>query len=301
MALKPGGDYDFKVVLKARMPGRYHIHPFFNLKDAGPVMGPGQWIEIGGSADDFVNRVAAINGEMIDMESYGLVNGVVWHGFWMALGLAWLLWWLRRPLFMPRYRQLRAGREAGLVTALDRKIAVSILIGVPAVVLLASNIAQNSYANAIPLQAAMDHIEPRQAIVNQLVHVKVIRAQYSVAKRSMIMTAEIRNGAATPIRILEFSAATLRFINPEIVNNEITDSDTQAIKDGLHVVDAMPVAPGESRTLTFDATDAGWKNEKLDGLINDADSRLGGLLFFQGDDGARFIASVSAPVLPVYE
>ena len=40
-ALKLGGDYDFKIVLKARLPGRYHLHPFFNLHDAGSVMGPG--------------------------------------------------------------------------------------------------------------------------------------------------------------------------------------------------------------------------------------------------------------------
>ena len=40
-ALRPGGDYDFKIVMKARMPGRFHLHPFFNLHDAGAVVGPG--------------------------------------------------------------------------------------------------------------------------------------------------------------------------------------------------------------------------------------------------------------------
>ena len=44
-ALKLGGDYDFKIVLKARLPGRYHLHPFFNLHDAGAVMGPGRWLK----------------------------------------------------------------------------------------------------------------------------------------------------------------------------------------------------------------------------------------------------------------
>jgi methane/ammonia monooxygenase subunit B len=34
VALQPGGDYTFKIMLKGRLPGRYHIHPFFNLKDA---------------------------------------------------------------------------------------------------------------------------------------------------------------------------------------------------------------------------------------------------------------------------
>jgi methane/ammonia monooxygenase subunit B len=47
VALKLGGDYDFKIVLKARLPGRYHLHPFFNLHDAGAVMGPGHWLTPG--------------------------------------------------------------------------------------------------------------------------------------------------------------------------------------------------------------------------------------------------------------
>ena len=52
-ALKLGGDYDFKIVLKARLPGRYHLHPFFNLHDAGAVMGPGHWFEVAGDAGSF--------------------------------------------------------------------------------------------------------------------------------------------------------------------------------------------------------------------------------------------------------
>ena len=76
VALQPGGDYNFKIVLKGRLPGHYHIHPFFNLKDAGQVMGPGVWLDIAGNADDFTNEVKTINGELVDMETYGLSNGI---------------------------------------------------------------------------------------------------------------------------------------------------------------------------------------------------------------------------------
>ena len=130
-ALKLGGDYDFKIVLKARLPGRYHLHPFFNLHDAGAVMGPGQWFEVAGDPAAFTNQVKTLNGDMIDMESYGLANGVAWHAFWIVLGSAWLLWWVRRPLFLPRYKMLQLGQEKALITPLDRKIAVLMLAGVP--------------------------------------------------------------------------------------------------------------------------------------------------------------------------
>ena len=67
-ALKLGGDYDFKIVLKARLPGRYHLHPFFNLHDAGAVMGPGHWFEVVGDPAAFTNQVKTLDGNVIDMD-----------------------------------------------------------------------------------------------------------------------------------------------------------------------------------------------------------------------------------------
>jgi methane/ammonia monooxygenase subunit B len=49
------------------------------------------------------------------------------------------------------------------------------------------------------------------------------------------------------------------------------------------------------------AKDALWESEKLDGLIRDADSRIGGLLFFYDDHlGERFISSITAAVIPKF-
>lgn len=299
VALKPGGDYDFKVVLKARMPGRYHIHPFFNLKDAGPVTGPGQWIEVGGDAAAFTNKVTTLTGETIDMESYGLANGVLWHGFWIVAGLAWLLWWVRRPLFLPRYKMLAAGQEEALVTPTDRTIAKAILVAVPVIVLGANAMAQSRYPSAIPLQAAMDRIEPLEPQVNTgAVRIKLQKGEYRISDRAMVLTAQIQNGTDRPIRVGEFMTANLRFLNPEVGGGFPAGSDALSAVNGLQVDDAAPIAPGQTKVLRITATDAGWETEKLDGLIRDADSRLGGLLFLYDDGGKRHIASVSTAVIP---
>ena len=90
---------------------------------------------------------------MIDMETYGLANGIGWHAFWFVLGTAWLLWWARRPLFIPRYKMLQSGQGKWLITSLDRKIAMGILFGVPLFVLGANAMTDSQYPNAIPLQA----------------------------------------------------------------------------------------------------------------------------------------------------
>ena len=230
VALQPGGDYDFKVVLKGRLPGHYHIHPFFNLKDTGQVMGPGVWLDIAGDAADFSNNIQTINGEMVNMETYGLGNGIFWHSFWAVLATAWLLWWVRRPLFIARYRMLQAGMENELITP----------------------------------------------------------------------SLKIKNGSDKPIQIGEFATGNVRFFNKDVPKSELGSSESVASSEGLSVDNAAPIQPGEQRTMTIAAKDALWESERLDGLINDADSRIGGLLFFYDGTGERYISSLTAAVIPKF-
>lgn len=299
--LEQGGDYTFKVVLKARIPGRYHIHPFFNLHDAGAVVGPGAWVEISGDADDFSNQITLLNGKTIDMESYGLSNAIYWHGFWIVAGTAWLLWWLRRPLFIQRYRMLEAGQEDVLVTSTDNFIGKAILAAVALIVIIGYNSAQQNHPSAIPLQAARDLIYPLPPVVNNgEVTVKVEKVLYHVPERMMQLNVKVTNKTEHALRIGEFSAANVRFVDNAVHPVKKQDSNELLVTDGLRIDDNAAIAAGETKTLTIEAKDAAWETEKLDGLIRDADSRMGGLLFLYGEDGKRHIVSLSAPVIPKY-
>ncbi len=302
VALQPGGDYSFKVVLKGRLPGRYHIHPFFNLKDAGQVMGPGVWLEVSGNADDFRNEVKTINGEVINMETYGLSNGIFWHVFWGALAAAWLLWWVRRPLFIARYRMLQAGLEDELVTQQDKHIGKAILIGVPIFVLASNWMTISEYPKAIPLQAALDQILPLSAQVNAgMVDVDTLKAEYRIPERAMTFLVKINNRSDKPIQVGELAVANVRFLNKELAMPSQDNTDRMIAPDGLTLADATPIQPGEERTMTIIAKDALWESERLDGLIRDSDSRIGGLLFFyDGLVGERFISSITAAVIPKF-
>jgi len=302
VALQPGGDYTFKVVLKGRLPGRYHIHPFFNLKDAGQVMGPGVWLEVSGNAADFRNEIKTINGEVINMETYGLSNGIFWHVFWGALAAAWLLWWVRRPLFIARYRMLQAGLEDELVTQQDKHIAKAILIGVPLFVLGANWMTISEYPKAIPLQAAIDQILPLSAQVNAgVVDVDTLKAEYRIPERAMTFLVKVNNRGDKPIQVGELAIANVRFLNKELAKPSQDNTDTMIAPDGLTLDNAAPIQPGEERTMTIIAKDALWESEKLDGLIRDSDSRIGGLLFFyDGLVGERFISSITAAVIPKF-
>jgi methane/ammonia monooxygenase subunit B len=302
VALQPGGDYDFKVVMKGRLPGRYHIHPFFNLKDAGQVMGPGVWLEIGGNPGDFSNTIKTINGEMIDMESFGFANGVFWHLFWGALAAAWLLWWVRRPLFISRYRMLDAGLEHELITPQDKWIAKLVLVSVPVLVLVLNAVTANRYPDAIPLQAGLDQILPLPAQVNAgTVNVDTLKAEYNVAKRAMVLQVNVDNRSQGAVRIGEFASSNVHFLNADVADSGYSPGKDDVSNNGLSLDNASPIEPGEQRTVTIEVRDAAWESEKLDGLIRDADSRLGGLLFLYDDMlGKRYISSISAAVIPKF-
>jgi methane/ammonia monooxygenase subunit B len=302
VALQPGGDYNFKIVLKGRLPGRYHIHPFFNLQDAGQVMGPGVWLDITGDSADFSNEIKTINGELVDMETYGLSNGILWHVFWGVLATAWLLWWVRRPLFIARFRMLDAGMEDELITPKDRFIAKILLIGVPVLVLAANAMTTNQYPNTIPLQASFDQILPLSAQVNAgVVDVETLKAVYRVPERAMTFILKINNRSDKSIRIGEFATANVRFLNKELQAAYQGGPESMIAPEGLSLDNALPIQPGEQRTMTITAKDALWESEKLDGLIRDADSRIGGLLFFYDYQlGERFISSITTAVIPKF-
>jgi methane/ammonia monooxygenase subunit B len=301
VALQPGGDYDFKVVLKGRLPGHYHIHPFFNLKDTGQVMGPGAWLDIAGDAADFSNDIQTINGGMINMETYGLGNGIFWHSFWALLATAWLLWWVRRPLFIARYRMLQAGMEDALVTPLDKHIGKAIVIGVPLLVFVFYTMTTNKYPKAIPLQTSLDQILPLSAKVNAgIVDVETVRAEYRIPERTMKFNLKIKNGSDKPIQVGEFATGNIRFFNKAVPEPNSSNTESAVSANGLSLDNPAPIQPGEQRTVTMTASDALWESERLDGLINDADSRIGGLLFFSDNEGERYISSITAAVIPKF-
>ncbi|MEQ1527971.1 MAG: bacterial ammonia monooxygenase, subunit AmoB, partial [Methylococcales bacterium] len=301
VALQPGGDYDFKVVLKGRLPGRYHIHPFFNLRDAGQVMGPGAWLEIGGDAADFTNNIQTINGEIVNMETYGLGNGIFWHSFWALLATAWLLWWVRRPLFITRYRMLKAGLEEELITPLDKNIGKAILVGVPVLVFAFYTMTVNKYPKAIPLQTSLDQILPLSAKVNAgVVEVETLRTEYRIPNREMTVSLNIKNGGDKPIQLGEFATGSVRFLNKSVPAPEEHNTESVIAADGLSLDNPAPIQPGEQRTVLMSAGDALWESEKLDGVINDADSRIGGLVFFYDSEGERYVSSISSAVIPKF-
>jgi methane/ammonia monooxygenase subunit B len=300
VTLELGETYEFKVLLKARRPGDWHVHTMMNVKGGGPIIGPGKWVTVTGTMGSFVNPVTTLLGDTINLETYNLSNTYFWHAFWYALGLAWLGYWARKPIFVPRHIAVEAGKADSLITAGDKKVALGFAVGTIAIVAFGMSSTNAAYPVTTPLQAGLLRGMKPIEMPARTVNVKVEDATYRVPGRAMQMTLTITNNGDSSIRLGEFNTAGVRFLDAKVHVDETGYPDDLLAEEGLTVSDNSPIAPGTSRTVQVTASDAAWEVYRLADLIYDPDSRFAGLLFFFDEAGNRQMVMVDAPLIPSF-
>ena len=300
VSLELGETYEFKVLLKARRPGDWHVHTMMNVKGGGPIIGPGKWVTVTGSMSSFVNPITTLLGDTIDLETYNLGNTYFWHALWYGIGLAWLGYWARKPLFVSRYLAIEAGKVDSLITAADKKVALGFAIGSIAIVAFSMSSTNAAYPVTTPLQAGLLRGMKPLEMPAKTINVKVEDATYRVPGRAMQMTLTITNNGDAAVRLGEFNTAGVRFLDAKVHVDETGYPDDLLAEEGLTVSDNSPIAPGTSRTVQVTASDAAWEVYRLADLIYDPDSRFAGLLFFFDEAGNRQMVMVDAPLIPSF-
>jgi len=297
-----GETYSFKVVMRGRLPGHWHVHPMMNVEGAGPIVGPGKYVDVTGDPSTFTNKMTTLTGEEVELESYGLANSIFWHSLWAAIGVAWLVFWLVRPLFFSRYRMVEAGRGNELISRFDKMVALILFAGAITLTFVGAFQADARWPVTLPLQGGRPNMEPIKLPVNE-VAMKLIRATYRVPGREMKMRYLVTNNTNEAVRVGEFNTAGVRFLNGDV---GFMDEDSKNYPDhllaenGLTVPDTSPIQPGESREVQMDAKDAAWETERLSSLIYDPDSNYGGMVFFYGESGKRYISDVGGVLVPQF-
>jgi methane/ammonia monooxygenase subunit B len=303
--LQYGKEYEFRIVAKARTPGHHHVHPMLNVGGAGPLLGPGKWIDVTGEAADFVYPLKTLDGIMIpNLENWQLGHIFRVHAYWLVLAFAWLGWWFRGgPSLLARFRALDAGREEGLHTNADR-IAAAALVVVALFSIAYGMISTNAkYPRTSALQGGRVRVFPLPDSPEQVI-VRHKKGVYQVPGRSLQITMQVTNRTARPVRLGEFTAANLRFVNqnvPAAVAGVPAGYPQDLLaRSGLVVTPDDPIAPGETREIKVEAADAAWETERLASLMGNPDSSYGALLFFFDSQGKRTVSEVSGPAIPVF-
>ena len=300
VSLELGETYEFKVLLKARRPGDWHVHTMLNVKGGGPIIGPGKWVTITGSMGTFVNPITTLTGETVDLETYNLGNTYFWHAAWYAIGLIWLAYWVRKPMFIPRSIAVEAGKADSLISAADKKVALGFAVGTVVIIAMSMASTNEKFPITTPLQAGLLRGIKSIDMPATTVKVKIEDATYRVPGRAMQMTMTITNNGDSSIRLGEFNTAGVRFMDAAVSVDESGYPDDLLAEEGLTVSDNSPLAPGQSRTVQVTASDAAWEVYRLADLIYDPDSRFAGLLFFYDEAGNRQMITIDAPLIPSF-
>ena len=304
-SLEVGRDYEFGLELKARRPGRFHVHPVLSVLDAGGMVGPGVWIEVSGDENEFENSVETMFGNKVDLETYNLPVIFSWHALWFVVGGAWLLYWFRqRPLLIPRMRAVNNAEEADgdgddIITATDRKVAIGFVIVTLLLVLAGYQWAQWQYPTTTPLRTSKVEV-PKKAPPESVINVEMNSATYRIPGRSFEMELTLTNHGTESYSLTEFSLASIRFINPDIKKLEPQDSHDLIASTGLRV-ENNGIAPGKQTTIKVFAEDALWETQRLTEMLNDPDSVIAGLLFFESANAPTEVVEVGGNILPVFQ
>ena len=297
--LEIGRDYEFEVKLKARIPGRHHMHAMVNVKDAGPIAGPASWMNISGSWDDFTNPITTLTGKSIDLETFNFSNGVFWHIVWLGLGCFWIGYFVAKPIFLPRSRVLLAYGDELLTSPTDRKVGLAVAILTCAIVWGGYRYTESVHPYTVPIQAGESKVEPMPIAPNP-VAIKVTHANYDVPGRALRVTMEVTNNGDSAVNIGEFTTAGVRFVNKLGQSHLDPDYPRELVATGLSVDNDNGIQPGETREIKMEAKDALWEVQRLMALLGDPESRFGGLLMTWDQQGNRYINSIAGAVIPVF-
>jgi len=296
-----GRDYEYEITLKARIPGHHHIHPMFAIKEAGPVAGPGGWMDITGRFSDFTNPIKTLTGETFDSETMGTAIGIGWHLLWGALAVFWVGFFMVRPMFLIRARVLASQGDALLLDPIDRKVGAALLVVTLVLVAIGYFANEAKYPVTVPLQAGETKIKPLPVKANPMV-VEVIHAEYDVPGRALRLHLRATNNGDQPVSIGEFTTAGIRFLNKtgQARNLDPNYPAELVAAAGLTMDNDSPISPGATREVKIESKDALWEVQRLVDILHDPDQRFAGLLMSWTDSGERLINPIAAPVLPVF-
>lgn len=291
-----GGVYPYKLVLKARLPGTWHIHPAMAMEGTGTLVGAGQNVTIN-DVGTFAQPQTLSDGRTVDLATFGLPRVATWHVIGLVLGGLYLAYWLRRSI-LQRALVVSEGRASTLVSRRDLKVGIA-FAGVAMLV----GAAGFAYATAsdgphVPLQVARYAPQPEapSSLASHL-DTKVDSAVFQEDTGKLVMKIQVQNNADSAVKLDH-----LQFADYEVVNKDVAP---QAVAEGTNAAIVSPseaIEPGASRDLTveLDATQLASRNLLP---LNEAQVRLTGLMFFRdaaGQTSAAEINELTSGILPQF-
>ncbi len=295
-----GGIYQFKMVLLGKEPGRWHVHPGIAVSGTGTLVGPGEWVTVKAGAGKFEFPVKLLNGETIELNTYGGQFVWWWSFAGLLLGMAWMVYWTftkRTVTNLAVTMQLPANDDApdiGLITPRDH-MWMNIIAGLTIALLIAGwTYSATSYPVRWPQQT--DWITPRHISSGEkLAEVHMNGATYDEATDTLVMKVQVKNIADSAITVNRFIIGMATFVTGG--EQEQAKAGPRDFVGPLEVAPKEPIAPGETKELALTISSPIFSTERLI-PVKDPQQFIGGILRFENARGGQQLVTVRSGVVP---
>ncbi len=300
VTVERGGTYNFKMVLRGRNPGHWHVHPGIGIQGTGTLIGPGEWVTVVPSATPFKMNVMLLNGQTVDLEHFG-GSFVWWWSFaGFIIGLIWMIYWTVPKRTVTRLAvttQLPVNDDApdiGLITPEDHKW-MNVLAGITIAMLVVGWVWMAAkYPVRLPQQT--DRFAPEVETPDyHLAQVRPRGSTYDEKTDTLIINLDVKNVAASPITPKQYTMAMTSFVNGS--EEEQANAGPRDYVGQLRVEPAGPIAPGETKRIVLKMASPVFDQERLIPL-HDPQQLIAGLVAFQDGGGRREMVTVKSVLVP---
>jgi methane/ammonia monooxygenase subunit B len=295
-----GRTYHFKMVMRARDPGNWHVHPGIAIQGTGTLIGPGEWVTVEPAAEPFKMDVTLLTGQTVNLEHYG-GSFVWWWSFaGFIIGVIWLLYWTVPKRTVTRLAvttQLPVNDDApdiGLITPRDH-MWMDLLAGATVAMLVIGWIYM---AVKFPVRLPQQTVRFAPPGIDSTLHAaQVMNADstYDEKTDTLSINLTIKNAGTAPLSLKQYIMAMATFVNG--------GKDDQDKAGPAHYVGSMqvqpdaPIAPGQTGKMQLKISSPLFDEERLIPL-HDPQERIAGLLRFTDSQGHEDLVTLQTDLVP---
>ena len=295
-----GETYHFKMVMRGRHAGDWHVHPGIAIQGTGTLIGPGEWVKVEPAAEPFKMDVTLLTGQTVNLEHYG-GSFVWWWSFaGFIIGMIWMVYWTVPKRTVTRLAvttQIPVNDDApdiGLITPRDH-MWMDLLAGATIAMLVIGWIYM---AVKFPVRLPQQTVRFSPEVIDSTSHsVQVMKADstYDDKTDTLLINLTVKNNGTAPLNLKQYIMAMATFVNG--------DKAEQAKAGPAHYVGQMQVEPdaavqpGQIAKLQLKISSPLFDEERLIPL-HDPQERIAGLLRFADPQGHQDLVTLKTDLEP---
>jgi methane/ammonia monooxygenase subunit B len=261
-----GAIYHFNMVMTARTPGQWHVHPGIAIQGTGTLLGPGDWVDVQPGDKPFKLDVMLLGGKTVNLEHFGGAFVWWWSLAGFIIGVIWMIYWVVPKRTVTRLAvttQLPVNDDApdiGLITPTDR-FWMNVLAGATVVMLVIGWVYMAAkYPVRLPQQT--DRFAPDPISSGpMLASIKGLGATFDQPTDTLVINAEITNLGGSPLTVKRYIMAMTTWVNGP--QEELASAGPSDYVGPLEVEPNTPIAPGETQKVTLKMKSGVFEEERL--------------------------------------